>query len=419
MTLASTEGLTERLVASHLAPRFSFTLEGMPRCEDPDPSVAEGGGFSGVYLANHSLGRPPDATFFNVIRALRFWYGRLDECWEDERWMAEVGSFRGLVAGLVGLRRADCVVPKTSAGQGLRAVLSALPQDRPLRVVATTGEFDSIDLILKTYSHRGDIEVNWVGPTIQEGPVPLFTAEAVCEAVTDQTDLVVVSAAFFGTGQILKGLDKIVASAHRQGALVLVDAYHAVGVVPFDMAGLDADFVIGGCYKYLRGGPGACYLAIAPRIVDEGRLRPLDTGWFAKKDVFSYRRPDPPEFAAGGDAWLESTPPILTAYQATPGLRFTDEIGIDRSRAYNLEQQGLLRETLMSEGVGLFVPQDPEAFGAFSLVPHPDATGLARRLKERDVTVDARGGFVRFGPDLLNTSDEFRAAAKATAAARM
>src|SRR5204862_1171058 len=129
-----------------------------------------------------------------------------------------------------------------------------------------------------------------------------------------------------------------------QTALDLRDVYHHAGVIPLDLAALEADFAIGGSYKYLRGGPGACWLYVRPGLVDS--MRTLDTGWFAKKDVFSYLRPEPPEFGPGGDAWLESTPPVLGCFQALAGLVFTLEFGVDRLRAYSMAQKALLASLL-------------------------------------------------------------------------
>ena len=85
--------------------------------------------------------------------------------------------------------------------------------------------------------------------------------------------------------------------------------------------------MIGGSYKYLRGGPGACFLYIAPEVLEAG-LRPLDIGWFANADPFGYQRPDLPVLAHGGDGFLESTPPVLTWYQARSGLEFTLAMGV-------------------------------------------------------------------------------------------
>src|SRR5687767_12075491 len=77
-----------------------------------------------IYLANHSLGRPPDRMADDVQAAVDAWYADMDGAWQA--WLASREKFRSLTAKLVGAPRADCIVPKTSAAQGLRAVLNAL-----------------------------------------------------------------------------------------------------------------------------------------------------------------------------------------------------------------------------------------------------------------------------------------------------
>lgn len=357
-----------------------------------------------VYLANHSLGRPLDATFDNIARGASLWAEKLDEAWSDEYWMGESLKFRKLVAQLLHMKDERAIVPKTSAGQGLRAVLNSFPVDQVVNVVATRGEFDSIDFILKTYADAGRVSIRWVTANAMEGPVPKFQELDIMDAITDGIDLVVVSAVMFGTGQLLTDLDLIVEKAHKHGALVLVDAYHAVGVVPFPMNDLAADFCIGGCYKYLRGGPGACYLAIAPWILAENR-KTLDTGWFAKKDTFQYKRPENAETWPGGDGWLESTPPVLTAYQATPGLEFTLQIEVSRIRQYTLHLLEGVRESLRRKDLLVFEPNNPDEWGAFALVHSESAAPLCDELREQGIVTDARGEFVRFGPDLLSEPD--------------
>jgi kynureninase len=364
-----------------------------------------------TYLANHSLGRPLDRTASDLAVASNLWYESMDEAWDG--WLDEQTQFRSRIARLIGLSRDDAVVPKTSAGQGLRAVLNSFPQDRPVRVVTTTGEFDSIDFILKTYAVQGRATIDFVSPTGIDGPVPLFEAGAIAERVEKGCDLLVVSQVFFTTGQILQGLDEIVKRAHSLGSLVLVDTYHSAGVVPVDFDRHGFDFAIGGCYKYLRGGPGACFLAVHPRHLDSIR-RTLDTGWFAKKDTFSYGRTDHPELSEGGDAWLESTPPILTPYQARAGLELTLAIGIERLRKYSLETLAKLRESCPE----LYVPTHPEGMGAFALWPASDAVEAARRLASMGVKADSRGGFVRFCPDILTTEEDIANAVRAIQAVK-
>lgn len=389
--------LTYDFISREIRPLFSRVLESH---------------VGSAYLANHSLGRPLDASFTNIAKGAGAWADHLDEAWSDDLWLGEALKFRSMIGQLLGMPDPTAVVLKTSAGQGLRAVLNSFPVDQVINVVATRGEFDSADFILKAYAEAGRVNIRWVEPGTHEGPVHLFDTSDILAAIDDSTDLVAVSAVMFGTGQILQGMDVIIDKAHRHGALVLVDTYHSLGVFPFSMPALGADFCVGGCYKYLRGGPGACFLAIAPHILSEGR-KTLDTGWFAKKDTFGYQRLDSAERGEGGDAWLESTPPVLVPYQATPGLEFTLSVGVDRIRTYMTETLADLRETFLRADLPVFIPKNPDDWGGFALLPRDDATGLSQRLKNHKVVTDARRDFVRFGPDLLTTHDEIEQAAKA------
>jgi len=341
-----------------------------------------------IYLANHSLGRPPDRAADDVRAAVDAWYRDLDGAWNA--WLEAREKFRSLTAKLVGSPRADCIIPKTSAGQGLRAALNSFVT-KP-KVVTSDGEFDSIDFILRVYREQGRIELKIT-------PWQELSAQG--------ADLVVLSSVMFRTGEIVKHLPRLIHDAHAAGALVLLDVYHHAGVLPLDLAALEADFAVGGSYKYTRGGPGACWLYVRPGLVEA--MRTPDTGWFAKKDVFAYARPEPPEFGPGGDAWLESTPPVLAPFQALAGLELTLELGVDRIRRYNLEQKALLASLLP-------VDAGYKEHGAFVTLKHPNAVALCLKLEEQGVRVDARGEYLRLCPDMLNPSAELERAAATLAA---
>jgi kynureninase len=343
---------------------------------------------SAIYLANHSLGRPPDRMADDVRSGIDAWYRDMGAAWD--LWTEARERFRALTAKLVDAPRPDCIVPKTSAGQGLRAVLNAL-EGKP-RVRTTDGEFDSIDFILRVYREKGRIELQSV-PWQELEPAG--------------ADLVVLSSVMFRTGEIVPELQPLVRRAHAAGAKVLLDVYHGAGVVPTHLAALDVDFAVGGSYKYLRGGPGACWLYVRPDHL--AALRTLDTGWFAKEDVFSYLRPDPPRYGTGGDAWLESTPPVLAPYQAFAGLELVLELGVERLRAYSLFQKRILHERLQAAGVR--ADGEGEDHGAFLTVKHPNASDLASELEERGLEADARGDRLRLCPDILNGAAELERAA--------
>ena len=373
-------------VASHVAPLFSRVL-----ARDAQR----------VYLANHSLGRPLDATEADVVEALAGWYARLGDAWDD--WSEELCAHRERIARLIGAARSDCVIPKPSAGAGLRAVLNALPAGT--HVLTTRGEFDSIDVILREYARRDRIRLTFVESDADDR----FATDAIASAIVPGVDLVVVSQVMFRTGQCIDAA-AIVGRAHEVGARVMLDVYHAVGVIPVDLARLHADFAIGGSYKYLRGGPGACYLYVAPHLLDAGLSTP-DIGWFAKEDAFAYRRPDPPRFARGGDGWMESTPPVLTWYQARAGQLFTLAIGVERLRAYSLTCQLFLAGRLRDDGFD--VRGGDDGHGAFVALRHADAPRLAAALDAQGIDVDARGEWLRLCPDVLTRIEELERAVRA------
>ncbi len=377
---------TEDSLQRHVAPLFSRHLAAMD---------------GRVYLANHSLGRPLDATAADVAEGLDAWYAAMGGAWDA--WMAECDAHRARLAALMNAPRPDCVVPKTSAGQGLRAVLNALPGTP--HVVATRGEFDSLDVILRTYAHERRITLDLV----EAGAKGHFDTAAVIAAIRPGTALVVASEVMFRTGQRLTDIPALARAAHDAGARILLDVYHSLGVFPVDVAAYAVDFAVGGAYKYLRGGPGACFLYVAPRVLDE-RLVTLDTGWFAKDAPFTYARPEPPRYGPGGDAWLESTPPVLTFFQARAGSELLAALGIARLRDYSQAQQRHLRMQLASAGFD--AAGGGHDHGAFVVVRDPRAVEWARRLGERGVIVDARGDCLRLCPDVLTTDAQLLGAAR-------
>jgi len=97
--------LTEEGISRHVAPLFSRVLSGPERP---------------IYLANHSLGRPLDATATDVGEAIGLWQSQLGNAWDA--WLAEIAAYRARLAALLHAPRADCVVrarsPVSSTGTG-------------------------------------------------------------------------------------------------------------------------------------------------------------------------------------------------------------------------------------------------------------------------------------------------------------
>lgn len=377
--------LDEQSLQRHIAPLFTRHREALA---------------GRIYLANHSLGRPLDATAGDVREGLDAWYGAMGDAWDA--WMAEHDAFRARLAQLMHAPRADCVVPKTSAGQGLRAVLNTF--DGVARVVSTTGEFDSLDVVLREYARRGRIVVDWVAARADGA----YHAADIVDAIGRGCELVVLSEVMFVTGQRIVDVPVIVAAAHAAGARVVLDIYHSLGVFDVDVAALGVDYAVGGSYKYLRGGPGACFLYVAPDVLS-ARMSTLDIGWFAKSQALRFARSDPPQFAEGGDAWLESTPPVLTYFQSRAGQSLALAIGAARIREHSLRLQRQMVDALAAAGVDATGGRDDR--GAFVVVRVAVDSGVDDALEQLGLVADVRNQSLRLCPDIITTAGEIDRAA--------
>jgi len=160
------------------------------------------------------------------------------------------------------------------------AALRAAAPPAP-RVVTSDGEYHSARRQLDRLVEEG-LELSGSRPT---SPRRWPAARA---RVDDRTALVVVSHVLFESGRIVPGLGELARACERAGAALLVDAYHAVNVVPLSLPaeGLSGAFVVGGGYKYLQLGEGNAFL----RVPAGATLRPAVTGWFAEFDALAAPR---------------------------------------------------------------------------------------------------------------------------------
>ncbi|HEY8259129.1 MAG TPA: hypothetical protein VIG08_15840 [Gemmatimonadales bacterium] len=277
-------------------------------------------------------------------------------------------------------------------------LLSAMPLRTRPRLVTTSGEFHTIRRQLDRLEEDG-IEVVRVAET------PLETLAARLSAVVDdRTSLALVSAVFFDTGRIARGLGDVAASCRRHGAEMLVDAYHALNVVPVSLAadGLAGTFVVGGGYKYCELGEGNCFL----RIPADTELRPVVTGWYSEFTALEDReRPDRVVYGRAGDRFAGATYDPTSHYRAAAVFDFFREQGLTAALLREVSQHQIGVLTTEFDALDLdpaVVSRDRDApmseIGGFLALRSPAAISLTKRLRSRNVWTDARGDVLRLGP---------------------
>jgi kynureninase len=348
-----------------------------------------------LLLTGHSHQAWPDCGFDGQMKAWLDSAHYVDDKWEHA--FAQADRVRQEFARLLG-DAGGCIGLGANTHELVVRLLSALPLRTRPRLVTTDGEFHSIRRQLDRLEEEGLTIVR-----VPEAPLESL-ATRLSRAVDVRTALVLVSAVFFDTGRIARGLADVAASCRRHGSRLLVDAYHALNVVPFSLEdeGLGDAFVVGGGYKYCQLGEGNCFMRIPP----DTDLRPVITGWFSEFSVLADRQqPGRVAYGRGGDQLAGATYDPTSHYRAVAVFDFFRERGLTPARLREVSQHqiGLLASTFDALDLDPAVLSRDRAcpldqVGGFLALRSPVAAALVRGLHTRGVSTDYRGDVLRLGP---------------------
>jgi kynureninase len=349
-------------------------------------------------LTGHSHQAWPDVAFEAQQQA---WLDAAQHV--DDKWAlaeAQAQLVREGFASLLGDRPANIALGQNTHELVTRW-LSALPLRHRPRIVSTDGEFHSLRRQLDRLAEEGLTIVK-----LPARPVETL-ASRLAGAVDDQTACVMVSSVLFDTAEIVPGLGPVATACAAAGARLLVDAYHHLNVVPFDIAsfGLADAFVTGGGYKYCQLGEGNAFLRVPP----DTRLRPVLTGWFAEFAELAHagqggNRASAVRYGAGAAAFAGATYDPASNYRAAAVFDFHRAQGLTpaRLREMSRHQVGLLESRFeqldVDPRLARVEPMLGERRGGFLAIRTDRAQTLTRDLKQRGIWTDARGDILRVGP---------------------
>jgi kynureninase len=349
-----------------------------------------------LLLTGHSHQAWPDVAVDGQLAALHDASLLVDAKWEAA--FAKADRLRAGVRSLLDDPAAELALGANTHELVLR-FLSAVDLAARPRLVTSDGEFHTLRRQLARLGEAG-IDV------VRVPAMPADTlADRLAAELDDRTAAVLVSAVLFETSRIVPGLGALAASCQRRGVELLVDAYHALGVVPMSVPGqgLDDAWLVGGGYKYLQLGEGNCFLRLPGHAQ---HLRPVITGWYAEFAELSDRGPAGlVGYGAGASRFAGSTYDPTSHYRAASVLDFFETAGLRPSllRAVSQHQTGLLAERfdaldLPDELITRDRDTPRSAFGGFLALRSPHAEELRSALADRGVHTDSRGEYLRFGP---------------------
>jgi kynureninase len=350
-----------------------------------------------VYMISNSLGAMPRRTARNLADYAETWATRGVRAWEDRWWEMpmEVGN---KIARLVGAPAGTVSMHENVTTAQMVALSCVRPSASRKRLVCSAMDFPSMVYLYRAQQAAG-FELHVVPA---ENDFTVHTGRML-EVIDDATAVVAFSHVLFRTSYIVDAA-AIVRRARDVGATVILDTYQSAGIIPVDVTALGVEFAVGGCLKWLCGGPGNAFLYTRPDLLKQAK--PSFTGWVSREQPFAFEIEDD---VARVDAMhmMNGTPSIPAYYAALAGLDVIHAVGVDRIREQSKRLTARLLGLVDKYGFTSAASREPDRLAGTVAVNVPDGLLVSRTLKARDFIVDYRPPVgVRISPHFYNTTDE-------------
>lgn len=358
----------------------------------------------GIYLISNSLGAVPIGTKGRLMEFLQKWETEGVAAWRTE-WWDLARNTGNKIADFLGAGDDEITMMTNATLCHWVALSTQFKQNnkKKKKIVMTSMDFPSIvNAVVKIAEF-----MDWTVDIIDGKKQSWIDPEQIIERINDDTLFVATSHVYFKSAYV-QDIKKIAAFAREKGAYTLIDGYHAPGVIPVDLHSSGVDFYVGGCLKWLCGGPGTAFLYVRPELSPQ--LQPKLTGWFAHTSPFSFSLDM--DYAAGSYRYMSGTPPIPCLYTALAGLEEIRKVGISQIRDKSVQMTGTIIQMAKKRGYTSFSPEKKHLRGGAVSLHIPFAFQVKQCLDMRKIQVDFRKGereeedVIRIGPHFYNTEDE-------------
>jgi selenocysteine lyase/cysteine desulfurase len=201
-------------------------------------------------------------------------------------------------------------------------------------------------------------------------------------------------------------MDRVASALRRQGAMLLVDATHAAGVMQIDVRSFDPDFLVFPTYKWLLGPYGRAFLYIAKRRQDGV---PLEQTSYGRRGINSERETyyRDVEFVPGGRRFdMGERDHFISLEMASIGMEMMANWGCDAVQQRLGKLTSRLADGLRNDGVAI-----PDArVRAPHILSLSFPAGMPERLiaqlAAEHIYVAPRIGRMRISPHVYNDEDD-------------
>lgn len=293
---------------------------------------------------------------------------------------------------------------------GLAVILSSLGLRGDSNIVVSSLNFPTSITIARSMASRGLVREVRVAEA-RNGSLDVGVYERL---IDDNTIVVMVDYVGWLSGHV-ENLGELARIAHEHGAILVSDAFHAVGVLPVDIKSLDVDLLITGSYKWLMSIHGVALAYIKGELLEE--LQPPYAGWMAVEDSVAQRltRGEPVferpietgrlNLARGALKLEWGTLPLIAVVALRESLKFIIEHEVpELHHNHTWRVADRIAEGLEDLGYKLYTPRENRS--AIVTFRHERPLKLAEDLEKKGIKVSARPKLVRVSPHFYNTIED-------------
>jgi len=305
-------------------------------------------------------------------------------------WLKTEQALRVKLAAMIGCNSTRNLALQKNTSEGLSAIAYGYPWQPGDKVVITDQEFPSNRIVWESLSSKG--------VSVVEAPLTGEQPEAtIIASLDDSVKLLSVSSVQYGTGLVLD-LAELGKACRERGILFCVDAIQSIGALPFDLAEIQADFVVADGHKWMLGPEGLALLYISDQALPQLSLNQY--GWHMVQDRGNY---DQKSWQIADDAkrFECGSPNMLGTYALNASLSLLLEYGLQQVQQDLLGKITLLEQALCArDDIELITDTRRPLRSGILTFRHRRiaATQLFEQLRDQGVVCACRGGGIRFSP---------------------